>query len=59
MVDSSVGGKLGVNFIDLKNQIGVFNNPKSVLIDHNFLQTLPENELKSEALEVVKHTYCR
>lgn len=55
MVDASIGGKLGVNFIDLKNQIGVFNNPKSVLIDHNFLQTLPENELKSGFAEVVKH----
>lgn len=55
MVDASIGGKLAVNFIDLKNQIGVFNNPKSVLIDHKFLQTLPENELKSGFAEVVKH----
>ena len=55
MVDSSVGGKLGVDFKDLKNQIGVFNNPKSVLIDPEFLQTLPENELKSGFAEVVKH----
>ena len=46
---------MGVNFIDLKNQIGIFNNRKSVLIDHNFLQTLPENELKSGFAEVVKH----
>ena len=55
MVDSSVGGKLGVDFKDLKNQIGVFNNPKSVLIDPEVLQTLPENELKSGFAEVVKH----
>ena len=55
MVDSSVGGKLGVDFKDLKNQIGVFNNPKSVLIDPEFLKTLPEKELKSGFAEVVKH----
>ena len=55
MVDSSIGGKLGVDFKDLKNQIGVFNNPKSVLIDPEFLETLPENELKSGFAEVVKH----
>lgn len=55
MADASVGGKLGVDFKDLKNQIGVFNNPKSVLIDPKFLQTLPENELKSGFAEVVKH----
>lgn len=55
MVDASVGGKLGVDFKELKNQIGVFNNPKSVLIDPKFLQTLPEKELKSGFAEVVKH----
>lgn len=55
MVDASFGGKLGVDFKDLKNQIGVFNNPKSVLIDPEFLQTLHVNELKSGFAEVVKH----
>ena len=55
MVDASFGGKLGVEFKDLKNQIGVFNNPKSVLIDPEFLQTLHVNELKSGFAEVVKH----
>jgi len=55
MVDASVGGKIGVNFNQLKNQIGLFNNPKSVLINPNFLETLPENQLKSGFAEVVKH----
>ena len=55
MVDASVGGKLGVDFKDFKNQIGLFNNPKSVIINHDFLQTLPENQLKSGFAEVVKH----
>tara|TARA_B100001741_G_scaffold278669_1_gene250810 strand:- start:5594 stop:6583 length:990 start_codon:yes stop_codon:yes gene_type:complete len=55
MVDASVGGKVGLDFKDLKNQIGVFNNPKSVMINPEFLQTLPENELKSGFAEVVKY----
>ena len=55
MVDASVGGKLGIDFMGLKNQIGLFNNPKAVLINPNFLETLPENQLKSGFAEVVKH----
>ena len=55
MVDASVGGKLGVDFNGLKNQIGLFNNPESVLIFPEFLETLPENQLKSGFAEVVKH----
>lgn len=55
MVDASVGGKLAVDFDGLKNQIGVFNNPHSVIINPEFLNTLPENELKSGFAEVVKH----
>ena len=46
MVDALLEGNW-VKFYGFKNQVGVFNNPKSVLIDHKFLQTLPENELKS------------
>ena len=55
MVDASVGGKLGVDFKVLKNQIGLFNNPKLVLINPDFLKTLPRNELESGFAEVVKH----
>ncbi|MEE2700146.1 MAG: 3-dehydroquinate synthase [Bacteroidota bacterium] len=55
MADAAVGGKLGIDFKGLKNQIGVFNNPKSVLIDPVFLNTLPEKELKFGFAEVVKH----
>tara|TARA_B100000683_G_scaffold111060_1_gene109402 strand:- start:4027 stop:5028 length:1002 start_codon:yes stop_codon:yes gene_type:complete len=55
MVDSSVGGKLGVDFAYLKNQIGVFNNPKAVLINPVFLNSLPKNQLLSGFAEVVKH----
>ncbi len=55
MVDASVGGKLGIDFKGFKNQIGLFNNPKAVLISPEFLETLAENELKSGFAEVVKH----
>ena len=55
MVDASVGGKLGVDFAYLKNQIGVFNNPKAVLINPVFLNSLPKNQLLSGFAEVVKH----
>ena len=55
MADASVGGKLGVDFNGLKNQVGLYSNPKSVIINPEFLQTLPENQLKSGFAEVVKH----
>ena len=55
MVDASVGGKLGIDFAYLKNQIGVFNNPKAVLINPVFLISLPKNQLLSGFAEVVKH----
>ena len=55
MVDASVGGKLGIDFNGLKNQVGLFHNPELVLLFLDFLQTLPENQLKSGFAEVVKH----
>jgi 3-dehydroquinate synthase len=56
MVDASVGGKLGVDFMGYKNHIGVFNEPLAVLIDPVFLKTLPERELRSGYAEVLKHS---
>ncbi len=55
MVDASVGGKLGIDFNGLKNQIGIFSNPKSVIINPKFLETLAENQLRSGFAEVIKH----
>lgn len=55
MVDASIGGKSGINFEKLKNHIGVFNNPKLVLIHPKFLDTLPENQLKFGFSEIIKH----
>ncbi len=55
MVDASIGGKLAIDFKNFKNQIGLFNNPKTVLIYPEFLDTLPKKILKSGFSEVVKH----
>ncbi len=54
-VDASVGGKLGIDFHDYKNHLGVFQDPERVLISTLFLDTLPVNELRSGFAEVLKH----
>lgn len=53
--DSSVGGKVGVDFEGNKNIIGAFYQPRFVYINVNTLRTLPERELKSGLAEVIKH----
>ncbi|TYB76220.1 3-dehydroquinate synthase [Bizionia myxarmorum] len=55
MVDASVGGKTGVDLGHLKNQIGVINSGEMVLIDTSFLETLPENQMRSGLAEMLKH----
>lgn len=55
MVDASVGGKTGVDLGNLKNQIGVTNQPEMVLIDSSYLQTLPKEEMRSGLAEILKH----
>jgi len=54
-VDASVGGKLGIDFQQFKNHIGVFCEPVATLISANFLSTLPERELRSGFAEIIKH----
>jgi 3-dehydroquinate synthase len=54
-VDSSVGGKTGINHPLGKNMIGAFHQPRSVLIDVDTLQTLPPRELSAGLAEVIKH----
>jgi 3-dehydroquinate synthase len=55
MVDSSVGGKTGINHRAGKNLIGAFYQPPAVIIDAEFLKTLPPRELTSGWAEVIKH----
>lgn len=55
MVDASVGGKNGVDLGNLKNQIGTINTPKMVLIDTDFLATLPAKEMRNGLAEMLKH----
>lgn len=55
MVDSSVGGKTGVNLYETKNLIGTFYQPKAVFIDMDFLNTLSDEEYKNGLAEVIKY----
>ena len=56
MVDAAHGGKTGIDFKQLKNQIGVFNEPLEVLLDDEYLKTLSKEEFINGYAEVVKHS---
>jgi len=55
MIDASIGGKNGVDLGNLKNQIGVINVPKMLLISTDFLETLSQREMRSGLAEMLKH----
>ena len=55
MVDASVGGKTGINFGGLKNEIGVFSCAKSVILDTTFLKTMDHENICSGYAEMLKH----
>ena len=55
MVDASVGGKTGINFNGLKNEVGVFSQPQQVIINTQFLRTLDDENIRSGYAEMLKH----
>ena len=59
MVDASVGGKTAIDFLGVKNLIGSFHPTSEVIVDIDFLRTLPLEELLSGYGEVIKHATLR
>ena len=57
MVDSSIGGKTGVNLPQGKNLVGSFYHPLAVLADLDVLASLPDRELRAGLAEVIKYSY--
>ena len=58
-VDSSVGGKTGINTAQGKNLVGAFHQPRLVLVDTGTLDDLPARELRAGYAEVVKHAFIK
>ena len=54
-VDAAVGGKTGINYHELKNEIGAFAPASDVIVSTRFFDTLPIEEMKSGFAEVIKH----
>lgn len=59
MVDSSIGGKTGINIQEGKNLIGAFHHPKAVIIDPNFIKSLPSREINSGLGEIIKYGFIQ
>ncbi len=57
MVDAAHGGKTGIDFLNLKNQIGVFSMPIDVILDSTYLKTLSKDEYLNGYAEVFKHSF--
>ncbi|MCF8463854.1 MAG: 3-dehydroquinate synthase [Flavobacteriales bacterium] len=57
MVDAAIGGKTGIDFGGLKNMVGTFSQPETVLIDSNFLKTLASRHYRNGLAEVLKHAF--
>ncbi len=56
MVDSSIGGKNGVNLGEKKNYVGTIYMPKKIIIDLDFLNTLPQEEFEEGMAEIIKYS---
>ena len=59
MVDASIGGKTGIDFLNLKNQVGIYRDPAAIFVYPPFLNTLPDREIQSGFAEVIKHGLVR
>ena len=57
MIDASIGGKNGINFNNYKNQIGLFSEAQSVIINPQFLKTLNERDILSGLAEMMKYAF--
>ena len=57
LVDASMGGKNGVNFLSYKNLIGTFNHPEFLIHDFSFLGTLSKKDVMCGITEVIKHAF--
>lgn len=55
-VDASCGGKLAVDFQNFKNEIGIFRNPDKIIVDTQFLKSLPTEQIVSGYAEMIKHS---
>ena len=55
MTDAAIGGKVGVDFKDYKNYLGLYSSPEAIWINPIFIKTLPEAEIRSGLAEIIKH----
>ena len=58
-VDSSIGGKVGIDLPQAKNLVGAFHQPKAVLIDTDFLKTLPRKQVRNGLAEIIKYSILK
>jgi 3-dehydroquinate synthase len=58
-VDASIGGKTGINFNGLKNEVGTFNEPEAVIINTSFLKTIDHSNFISGYAEMIKHALIK
>lgn len=56
MVDAAIGGKNGINFLDFKNQIGLYQEPKVIVVEPDFLHSLSQRHIKNGFVEMIKHS---
>ncbi len=58
-VDSAIGGKVGIDIPEAKNLVGAFYQPRAVLIDTDFLQTLPRRQIRNGLAEIIKYAIIK